>query len=37
MSVVTDSSNKEFNNVADATEPELPKGRLVELSLGGGT
>ena len=37
MSVVADSSNKEFNNVADATEPELPKGKLVELSLGGGT
>jgi len=37
MSVVADSSNREFNNVANAIEPELPKGKLVELSMGSGT
>ena len=35
MSVTADSSNREFKNVGKGIEPKLPKGKLVELSLGG--
>ena len=37
MSVTADSSNREFKNVGKGIEPKLPKGKLVELTLGEGT